>query len=330
LEQNIANFNNNSNNGNNNNSKVLSSRSLPSKINLETVKFISGKDDSNISTTGNKIAFSMGDAVDSLCVVQNGSERWFPGVIVDVTNESDRALYTIQFKDGDLKTMVPTDKIRYPKMKSRNGSVSSSPLPTPLVSIRSEKNMTHLLAESNNLRNSPESNIRPVSTSPKMMDTMQRKLSSPTFALVSITDDDKEDVIFPQLAVSPEKKTDKVWCNNTIMFDESVDSRRSVDNFSVNNSASMYSTHGILNITGDCTYSSDEDMDESDDRIYSIPLVYSRTASAKNMLHGSNIISTNNSSSSYLNNDVNSSADNDNIQSKRGKQSIYIYIDKLF
>lgn len=84
--------------------------------------------------------FNVGDCVDALCTVQNGTQRWFPGTVTarffsDQSGESSNGLdspaplsfvYTILFNDGDVKENVASSDVRMTKNRSRAPSRMSS------------------------------------------------------------------------------------------------------------------------------------------------------------------------------------------------------------
>ena len=93
---------------------------------------------SSINSENTCLVFNVGDNIDALCNVQNGSQRWFPGSItrrsqVDGLSGADSPIatsytYSIVFHDGETKDHVPASDIRLTKnSKSRASSrVSSS------------------------------------------------------------------------------------------------------------------------------------------------------------------------------------------------------------
>jgi hypothetical protein len=59
--------------------------------------------------------YAVGDCVDGLCILQNGTQRWYPGKISAV--DLQRQLYSIQFEDGDIAVDRPTSDIRFSKQR---------------------------------------------------------------------------------------------------------------------------------------------------------------------------------------------------------------------
>lgn len=62
---------------------------------------------------------AVGDAVDGLCTVHNGSERWFPGIILAVNADKT---YDIKFSDGEVQRHKDRAMIREKKRRERTPS----------------------------------------------------------------------------------------------------------------------------------------------------------------------------------------------------------------
>lgn len=60
--------------------------------------------------------FAVGDQVDGLCTLPNGSQRWFPGEITALGSPGTN-VYTVTFKDGDVHADKPAQDIRPTKRK---------------------------------------------------------------------------------------------------------------------------------------------------------------------------------------------------------------------
>ena len=80
------------------------------------------------------ILHSVGDKVEGLCAVRNGSKRWFPGVITKanpVTSDQNIVTYNVKFNDGDEKEGLTNNDVRVKRSRtsrrglSRNNSSKS-------------------------------------------------------------------------------------------------------------------------------------------------------------------------------------------------------------
>jgi hypothetical protein len=118
-------------------------RSLKSQSSSNTLE--SGRRLSSVSAASE--IFHVGDNVDALCVVQNGNQRWFPGVILSRAPHTPLPIqslsldenepmnpfnqvyvYEIQFNDGEVKTQVSATEMRQTKnSRSRASSRNTSP-----------------------------------------------------------------------------------------------------------------------------------------------------------------------------------------------------------
>ena len=95
------------------------------------------------------LKFKIGDMVDGMCTLSNGSTRWFPGVIEEVWEEEDdesekkfdRIFYTVRYNDGDLHRKKPSGEIRISRKLTRKKKLQrNSPKqqqPTSILSCTS-------------------------------------------------------------------------------------------------------------------------------------------------------------------------------------------------
>lgn len=105
--------------------------------------------------------FAVGDKVDGLCALQNGSKRWFPAVCTACNPEA--GTYSLQYLDGDSVTDVPASDVRPTKNRTLLGSsTSSTPLPfsSPMLKQSPSPRLTPA-SFSSNLYVSPPSAARP-------------------------------------------------------------------------------------------------------------------------------------------------------------------------
>ncbi len=143
-------------------------RTLRSQSSSNTIE--SGRRSSNVSlTSGIPDLYNVGDHVDSLCTVQNGTQRWFPGVVLarvlnsnaiqtafsaspdhedGMSQLNQSYLYEIQFNDGEIKSNVPPSDMRASKnsrsrTSSRNGSPRSAPQGLNLGNTNPPATSTH-------------------------------------------------------------------------------------------------------------------------------------------------------------------------------------------
>lgn len=210
-----------------------------------------------------RILYSVGDAVDGLCVVQNGSERWFPGLVIEVSTcvESDQSarpaiVYTVQFMDGDVRTGLTTEKLRLTRSRSRTGSVSS-----PMATIRS--------GIAGGSANAPH--VALYSSSPDVADI-------PTKIVQCTTETD----LFPQLSSEGDTLTSQVDAEISMEgagLDCSFDRESDVLGKSMDNSLGDLSS--VQHVV-DCTYSSD-DCEEQDEYVFTIPVAFDRSESTNTL-----------------------------------------------
>ena len=66
-------------------------------------------------------SFAVGDQVDGLCVLSNGSKRWFPGIIISADSSSDPIIYAVQFNDGDVDRCRDSSSLRHRKRRVKTG-----------------------------------------------------------------------------------------------------------------------------------------------------------------------------------------------------------------
>lgn len=76
--------------------------------------------------------FKLGDEVDGLCTLPNGTKRWFAGEIVAVhdmsgdlisdsnSDSSTNIVFTVRYKDGDVHTYKPADEVRRSRIRNRS------------------------------------------------------------------------------------------------------------------------------------------------------------------------------------------------------------------
>lgn len=68
--------------------------------------------------------FKIDDLVDGLCILPNGSKRWFPGKILEVIPRlQGEFLYTILFNDGEMGKEKSKEEIRLTKNRARKAPV---------------------------------------------------------------------------------------------------------------------------------------------------------------------------------------------------------------
>lgn len=66
-------------------------------------------------------SFAVGDQVDGLCVLSNGSKRWFPGIIISAESSTDTIIYAVQFNDGDVDRSRDSSSLRHRKRRVKTG-----------------------------------------------------------------------------------------------------------------------------------------------------------------------------------------------------------------
>lgn len=66
-------------------------------------------------------SFAVGDQVDGLCVLSNGSKRWFPGIIISADSSTDTIIYAVQFNDGDVDRCRDSTSLRHRKRRMKTG-----------------------------------------------------------------------------------------------------------------------------------------------------------------------------------------------------------------
>jgi len=66
-------------------------------------------------------SFAVGDQIDGLCVLSNGSKRWFPGIIISADSSSDPIIYAVQFNDGDVDRCRDSSSLRHRKRRMKTG-----------------------------------------------------------------------------------------------------------------------------------------------------------------------------------------------------------------
>ncbi len=72
------------------------------------------------------VRFEIDDQVDGMCVLANGSKRWFPGKIIAVDAPSNT--YSLLFNDGDISTHKPAEEIRHTKRRTNSNASSTAPV----------------------------------------------------------------------------------------------------------------------------------------------------------------------------------------------------------
>ena len=81
------------------------------------------------------VEFRVGDRVDGLCLLPNGSSRWFPAVVTAVSEglEAGAAVrYCLQYNDGDVGTDMARAGVRLTKSRHHaSGSATPTSTPTP-------------------------------------------------------------------------------------------------------------------------------------------------------------------------------------------------------
>jgi len=70
-------------------------------------------------------SFAIGDQVDGLCVLPNGSKRWFPGIIISADSNHSIETYAVQFNDGDVNRSMGSSSLRHRKKRVRRLSQSN-------------------------------------------------------------------------------------------------------------------------------------------------------------------------------------------------------------
>lgn len=85
-----------------------------------------GDDCSHKDTPSN--IYNIGDLVDGMCTLPNGTQRWYPGKITNI--DMDHNTYTIQFDDGDVAEGKPVTELR-PTKQRRKRSTSQKPSAPP-------------------------------------------------------------------------------------------------------------------------------------------------------------------------------------------------------
>lgn len=100
-------------------------------------------------STARKMYFTVGEVVDGLCQLANGSERWFPAVIASISaNSSGTQTYELKFDDGEIQ-VKDASMIREPRVRktarTRGNSVSGS---SPLQPIETREAINSLTRKS--------------------------------------------------------------------------------------------------------------------------------------------------------------------------------------
>ena len=84
-----------------------------------TTKIDESKPFGSGSTEPPPLSYAIDDSVDALCIVQNGSKRWYPGKII---KENFDGTFNILFNDGELQKNVNTSDMRRTKKRQQQQS----------------------------------------------------------------------------------------------------------------------------------------------------------------------------------------------------------------
>lgn len=93
------------------------------------------------------LGFNVGENVEVLCTVQNGNERWFPGILINITADNDangEVTYDIEFKDGEKGLGKRSNQIRYPRHRGGSNTGRSSGFTRTSISVANEQSGSSL------------------------------------------------------------------------------------------------------------------------------------------------------------------------------------------
>eukprot|EP01038_Epipyxis_sp_PR26KG_P006508 gene6508-8946_t len=132
------NIKNHINYGNDNNDLNQTTTSIDSL--LHTTEKI---DDGNMKP----ILFSVGNKVDGLVSLQNGTQRWYPGIISSINEHTNT--YTIEYNDGEIGVDVSNENIRLTKQRKSKAVNKTS------TSLTNVNNSIDINSNNNNLTEKP-------------------------------------------------------------------------------------------------------------------------------------------------------------------------------
>ncbi len=64
--------------------------------------------------------YNIGDLVDGMCTLPNGTQRWYPGRVNDIDMDSNT--YTVKFDDGDVVEGKPVTELRPTKQRRKKST----------------------------------------------------------------------------------------------------------------------------------------------------------------------------------------------------------------
>jgi len=97
------------------------------------------------------LGFSVGENVEAMCTVQNGNERWFPGVLINITLGADNSgnsvgnspIYDVEFKDGEKGLGKLVSQIRYPRQRGGSNTGRSSAFTRSSISVTNDQSASY-------------------------------------------------------------------------------------------------------------------------------------------------------------------------------------------
>lgn len=240
--------------------------------------------------------YQNGNNVDALCIVQNGSKRWYPGTVIGCNIDGS---FQIKFLDGEIKSNVITTEMRLTKKRnpnlnkavkvdqistmSKNNEENSEFDNLQLTSSTNDSNI-HVISEKIGRSLSKydlngESQIKESDSSESLVDlSIERKISTP---IKSIKQKKIEPSYMNPTSTSQSKTSNKNNKQETIhnnLFKRNakstselqITSSAKADDMSVNSVKSDASDE-IVDVLSE---KNSEEGGSDDDRIFTIPSVF--------------------------------------------------------